>query len=70
MTDTISLSYGEQMVNFSSPWPHFEKSRLSGSDFDNLLLANAGSEEKSDDGYDIPPIRRTYGEFLDILGPF
>ncbi len=58
------------MVNFSSPWAHFEKVTYLGYIFNNLLLVNAGSEEKSDDGYAIPPVRRTYGEFLDELGSF
>ena len=48
----------------------YQKNRLSGSIFDNLLLANAGSEEKSDAGCGIPAVERTYGEFLDVLGPF
>ena len=47
-----------------------KKSRLSGSIFDNLLLANAGSEEKSDDAHAIPIIWRTNGEFFITLGSF
>ena len=58
------------MVNFSSPWAHLEKVTYLGSIFDNLMGENAGSEEKSDDGYDIPIIWSTNGEFLDVLGPF
>ncbi len=45
----------------------YQKSRLSGSIFADLMVENAGSWEKSDDGYAIPIIWRTNGEFF-IIG--
>ena len=48
----------------------YQKNRLSGSIFDNLMGENVGSEEKSDARCGIPVVERNYGEFLDVLGPF